>query len=950
MSSAAVLRLRERGVGGGGGSGGAAAPKLSKTVTPSCTKVVGDGFKKSSGKENPRSSSRVRGSSQKPTIRPIPPIEKQSGPAVGVGNRRPSSVPRGRSSSPFMRSSRVVSDSVKNRVSGNQGEKGVESDVGGGRRASSGFKSSERVYRSSSCRGSSLRGNEKTENDTRVSGDGKCMNLVAVKNGEFDLKPSRKENVLDDKLLSKVMNLSTVGDLGAAENGKAVARSHKSSLSSGKMVDKCSEKLDCILRSGVAVCSRAKDATNLPAKNVGEIEMKVSSGSIGQEISEEGANSRAGIKYPSKLHEKLAFLEGKVKRIASDIKRTKEMLDTNNSDDSKVILSDIQEKISGIEKAMCRVASDSGQKPFTAKAGIPMNKLTEMSSQKHGETVSMKVLNREELEARLFPHDRLLRERTLMNSSSESPKCDTQAAQSSEFEESSHADINLPAEPLASLYQENSKSKVIRNENVKIELCPVQEMDGVGTSKVHGSVDVSGKRNPDVVLTTTETLDELDIQENTQPMVSDDFEDTCMYQLNAMGQKTSTGGWFVSEGEAVLLAHDDASCSLYDVANSEEKAVYKPPSGISTNLWRDCWIVRAPGVDGCSGRYIVAASAGNAMDSGFCSWDYYTKDVQAIHIDNEVTATRTVLGPLPTNTSFRRSLSTISQPSENVQWWYKPCGPLIVAAASSKQVVKLYDIRDGELVMDWEVPKPVVSMENSSPVQWRNREKLVLAEADNISVWDVSSQKSQPLLYISSAGRKISALHVVNTDAELGGGVRQRVTSSEAEGHDGVFCTSDFINILDFRHPTGVGLKIPKSGLNSHSVFSRGDSVYMGCSNGRTSAGKKHLSQIQHFSLRKQKLVTSYVLPESNAHPHYTAITQVWGNPNLVMGICGLGLYVFDALDSDAPHTSASDAVNTRQVREVIGPNDMYAPSFDYLSSRALIISRDRPAMCQLVS
>ncbi|KAL9686676.1 hypothetical protein QQ045_031069 [Rhodiola kirilowii] len=90
-------------------------------------------------------------------------------------------------------------------------------------------------------------------------------------------------------------------------------------------------------------------------------------------------------------------------------------------------------------------------------------------------------------------------------------------------------------------------------------------------------------------------------------------------------------------------------------------------------------------------------------------------------------------------------------------------------------------------------------MEKSSPVQWRNREKVVLAEADNISVWDVSSQKSQPLLYISSAGRKTSALHVVNTDAELGGGERQRVTSSEAEGHDGVFCTSDFINILDWR-------------------------------------------------------------------------------------------------------------------------------------------------------
>ncbi|KAL9688644.1 hypothetical protein QQ045_033067 [Rhodiola kirilowii] len=79
-------------------------------------------------------------------------------------------------------------------VSGNQGEKGGESDVGGGKRASSGFKSSEMVYRSSSCRGSSLRGIENSENETRMS-------LVSVKN---------------------------VGDLGAAESGKAVARSHSS--------------------------------------------------------------------------------------------------------------------------------------------------------------------------------------------------------------------------------------------------------------------------------------------------------------------------------------------------------------------------------------------------------------------------------------------------------------------------------------------------------------------------------------------------------------------------------------------------------------------------------------------------------------------------------------------------------------------------------------------------
>jgi hypothetical protein len=49
-----------------------------------------------------------------------------------------------------------------------------------------------------------------------------------------------------------------------------------------------------------------------------------------------------------------------------------------------------------------------------------------------------------------------------------------------------------------------------------------------------------------------------------------------------------------------------------------------------------------------------------------------------------------------------------------------------------------------------------------------------VAEAETISVWDVNSVNPQSLLSVSLAGRKISALHVINTDAELGGGVRQR--------------------------------------------------------------------------------------------------------------------------------------------------------------------------------
>lgn len=403
----------------------------------------------------------------------------------------------------------------------------------------------------------------------------------------------------------------------------------------------------------------------------------------------------------------------------------------------------------------------------------------------------------------------------------------------------------------------------------------------------------------------------------------------------------------MSDGESVLLAHDDSSCTFHDISHCEEKAEYRPPIGVSPNMWRDCWIIRAPSADGCSGKFVVAASAGNTMESGFCSWDFYSKEVKAVHIEDGMVNTRTALAPLPNNTSYRRnSLSSYMAP-ENQQWWYKPSGPLIVSTASHQRVVKLFDIRDGEHIMKWEVQKPVLAMDYSSPVQWRNRGKIVIAEAENISLWDVNSQNPQSLVSVSSLGRKISALHVNNTDAEMGGGVRHRVSSSDAEGNDGVFCTSDSINIIDFRHPTGVGFKIPKLGANAQSVFSRGDYIYIGCTNLRSSVKKQSSSQIQQFSMRKQRLVSTYALPESKAQN--TTIAQVWGNSNFVMGVCGLGLFAFDAFD-DQMQSCTSDYGLLQQVSEVIGPDGLYSPSFDYLGSRVLLISRDRPAMWKFMS
>lgn len=202
--------------------------------------------------------------------------------------------------------------------------------------------------------------------------------------------------------------------------------------------------------------------------------------------------------------------------------------------------------------------------------------------------------------------------------------------------------------------------------------------------------------------------------------------------------------------------------------------MYSPPDGISPNTWRDCWVVRAPGADGCSGRYVVAASAGNTLESGFCSWDFYTKDIKALHIeDGSSRVSRTALAPLPNNTAHGRSTPACAVP-ETQQWWYRPCGSLIASTASFQSVVKVFDIRDGEQIMRWGLQNPVSALDYSSPLQWRNRGKLVIAEAEAISVWDVNSLHPEAQHTISSSGRKISAFHINNTDAEVGGGVRQR--------------------------------------------------------------------------------------------------------------------------------------------------------------------------------
>ncbi|XP_073266897.1 KIN14B-interacting protein At4g14310 isoform X2 [Populus alba] len=732
MSTSSARRLRDR----NGVAAATAAQKPTKTVTPISTFYDNNRNSAIKGslpsKENPtRPNSRV----QKPSILPVPRVDKA---AVGDGSEgrmrwSTSSAPRGRSPSPsefirVFRDSRVSKGESDQRVVSSAGKKnGIR-----GLKENGGF-SVELKKRNGLCEG----------NDLKILESKRQLCGLKVLNDNCNKQVNlRKSSELDSNLDSKAANVCKFDKL-YAEKSEPEFKSDSFRESSGKS------------------SAKGKVLENLKDKG----------------LSDEGSGNKVGVKYPSKLHDKLAFLEGKVKRIASDIKKTKEMLDMNNPDASKVILSDIQDKISGIEKAMGNVAGTGTSRSGGNDTGTAV--VVEKSESEKVEDVksSVKGLNTEELEERLFPHHKLLRNRTSLKApiascQSHESGCELKVGEkfSGPIEENPKA-----FELLYSLGKEDKKV-TMRDAKVGLESFEVQEM---GDGPVSGKQDSSTMFNlkcEDLVLTTDETLDEFDDQGNGNTiMIGEETEDTCVYEVKEIGTKNSTGGWFVSEGESILLTHDDGSCSFYDIANCEEKAVYKPPGGVSPNIWRDCWMIRAPGADGCSGRYVVAASAGNTLDSGFCSWDFYAKDVRAFHIeDGGTTASRTVLGPLPNNTASRRNaLSSILLP-ETRQWWYKPCGPLMISAASSQKVVKVHDIRDGEQIMKWEVQKPVLGMDYSSPLQWRNRGKVVVAEAETISVWDVNSVNPQSLLSVSLAGRKISALHVINTDAELGGGVRQR--------------------------------------------------------------------------------------------------------------------------------------------------------------------------------
>ncbi|KQJ95168.1 KIN14B-interacting protein At4g14310 [Brachypodium distachyon] len=671
-------------------------------------------------------------------------------------------------------------------------------------------------------------------------------------------------------------------------------------------------------------------------------------------------------KYPSKLHEKLAALEGRVQKIATDIKKTKEMLDENNPDEPKQILSNIQKEITAIEKAISHVKVDNKIQLGTEDSiDCEISQTKQAASDKSAVVKpgdlkqAGKGMDTDELEARFFPHHKLLRDRRT-STSTHQETCMALLKGCSEKKELATVETrddenSIAMEFLASLDGEESDFfKDRRAKNLK-NLMICEAADARSKTSGQGSAKNLDGSTEEIELLATETVEGFDEQENKSSMViQEEVEEPSDDQLSGIGNKSATGGWFVSEGEAVLLAHGDGTCSYYDIANHEFKSEYKPPSVVSHNTWGDCWLIRAPGVDGCSGRYVVAASAGNALEPGFCSWDYYSREVKAFHVEetsrpSSVPLSRTVLGPLH-NVGSSRSSSAIST-AERQQWWYRPCGPLLLSTASKQKMVTAYDIRDGDVVMKWEVSNPVQGMEYSSPLQWRSKGKVVIAGTESIGLWDVNSLNPQPLLSVASAGKRVYCLHVNNTDAEVGGGVRQRVSSSEVEGNDGVFTTQESVNVFDFRVPSGIGLKMARHGGTANSVFSRGDSVFIGSTEGRLQIKGGLKPRVQQYSLKKGKLVATYELPEFNAHIHHSSITQVWGNSNVVLAACGMGLFAFDTFnEEDIQQTYSFDRGNTIGVREVIGSDDLYCPTFDYSSSRVLLVSKDRPAHWRYLS
>lgn len=579
MFASSTRRIEDR--DGGVGAASAVNARSSKSLTPTSSSdkipTLNASRKSSVEKENRRSTSRGASipSTQKPTIRQIPRVDKTSLVSARNGGevrerRSTSSVPRGRSSSPF-EFRREFSDTRKDRrVSVDRVVKGSVTET-------------DRSL-SSRGRGIKIANHVKGNRDMNIKGSAQVAGRAKFQ-GETDENQSKGLNSgfksgnsggLRKKVGESEYNDSFVKSQSCDEKVDSACKLRvQTNIGIAGQEERCSSV--AIEKKGNGTDSNFKEQGGKSAGDAKILEIPKEKGS-----GDASGSSGVTIKPSSRLHEKLAFLEGKVKRIASDIRRTKEMLDMNNPDASKMILSDIQDKISGIEKAIDHVASDSEDKLGFLKSDAKDDKESDVvidsqTTQACKGKCVVKELNSEELEARLFPHRKLLQSRTTSKTSSFlnnecsvkehriEPTVVVEEKEPNPVEESS-----IALEFLANLNIETRKV-TSRGEQADKEYCEVQET-GVGASgrSKDTSSTFNQKSDIDLLLTTDEKFEEFDDQENRQgAYVGEETEDDFMNSLNDIGNKTSVGGWFVSEGEAVLLTHDDGSCSYYDIANCE---------------------------------------------------------------------------------------------------------------------------------------------------------------------------------------------------------------------------------------------------------------------------------------------------------------------------------------------------------------------------------------------
>lgn len=168
-----------------------------------------------------------------------------------------------------------------------------------------------------------------------------------------------------------------------------------------------------------------------------------------------------------------------------------------------------------------------------------------------------------------------------------------------------------------------------------------------------------------------------------------------------------------------------------------------------------------------------------------------------------------------------------------------------------------------------------------------------------------------------------------------------RLSSSDHHS-DGILCTNEAVNVLDFRVPTGIAKKFPTLGEETQSIFADGDGVYTGTTSYKSSRvqgdGTRAQCRLNQWSIRQGKLMNVYSFPQTNSHSSRLAITQVWGSSDTIMASNGNGLFVFE------PARRQSSGQEIASVRDVLGSEDLENPTFDFASSRVLLVSRDRPA------